>query len=97
MKVMVTSSHIGARDNRSNIDMLSKFIGTEALPALQTLILIKGRGFKSYQQMTQDGALIFLDNILRAAQRRVKPGEICNMQFTSGTTGNPKAAQLSHM
>ena len=77
--------------------MLAKCMGTERLPALQNLILIKGKGFKSYLQMINDGTLIFLDAILRAAKRKVKPGDVCNIQFTSGTTGNPKAAQLSHM
>lgn len=32
-----------------------------------------------------------------ADQNSVQPDSACNIQFTSGTTGNPKAAVISHM
>lgn len=36
-------------------------------------------------------------NRIAADQSKIQPDAVCNMQFTSGTTGNPKAALLSHM
>lgn len=34
---------------------------------------------------------------IHADQNLVQPDTACNIQFTSGTTGNPKAAAISHM
>ncbi len=34
---------------------------------------------------------------LRKAEDLVDAHDVCNLQFTSGTTGNPKAAMLSHL
>lgn len=67
------------------------------LPHLR-LVVVTERG--------QPGAL-HVDDVLRAAesrhqreleelQRKLVPDEPINIQFTSGTTGNPKAATLSH-
>ena len=33
---------------------------------------------------------------LHRAEMRVLPYSVCNLQFTSGTTGRPKAAMLTH-
>jgi long-subunit acyl-CoA synthetase (AMP-forming) len=97
MKLIVTSTHIGTRDNQRNIEMLSESMRTASLPKLKNVVLLKGKEFMSYQQMILNGTSIFMNNLLVAAKRKVRPDDICNMQFTSGTTGSPKAAQLSHM
>jgi fatty-acyl-CoA synthase len=34
--------------------------------------------------------------LLHAAQAALSPGDVINIQFTSGTTGNPKGAALTH-
>lgn len=33
---------------------------------------------------------------LHLAMSKVVPHQVCNLQFTSGTTGRPKAAMLTH-
>ncbi|KAG5980049.1 hypothetical protein E4U55_004452, partial [Claviceps digitariae] len=37
-----------------------------------------------------------VDEMLQRAMRRVLPHQVVNLQFTSGTTGLPKAAMLTH-
>lgn len=48
--------------------------------------------FEDVMSMANDGqiAQIALEQAL------IQPDDACNIQFTSGTTGNPKAAELSH-
>jgi long-subunit acyl-CoA synthetase (AMP-forming) len=36
------------------------------------------------------------DNILDIFDGVVSPHDVVNLQFTSGSTGNPKAAMLTH-
>ena len=55
---------------------------------------------------TQSGCLTFeeamrradsvTDETLNAMAERVKPDDVCNMQYTSGTTGFPKGVMLTH-
>jgi long-subunit acyl-CoA synthetase (AMP-forming) len=37
------------------------------------------------------------DWVLSRARSLVDPDDICNLQYTSGSTGNPKAAMLTHL
>ena len=67
------------------------------LPFLRNVITV---GF------TQSGCLTFeeamrradsvTDETLAAMAERVKPDDVCNMQYTSGTTGFPKGVMLTH-
>lgn len=36
------------------------------------------------------------DELLNEARRKVHTHDVCNLQFTSGSTGHPKAAMLTH-
>ena len=98
MKVIFTCLSIGSRNNQPNVNMLVEFIGTSRLPDLLHIILIKEshQSLKNYQQLLIDGDRIS-DKTLDNAKQQVKPSDTCNIQFTSGTSGNPKATQLSHM
>jgi long-subunit acyl-CoA synthetase (AMP-forming) len=37
------------------------------------------------------------ESALKRAETTVQPTDVLNLQFTSGTTGAPKAAMLTHM
>ncbi|KFY14705.1 hypothetical protein V492_02463 [Pseudogymnoascus sp. VKM F-4246] len=67
------------------------------LGSLKSLVMIKGllNGFPTYDELIDAGALI-PNEVLKAASMAVSPHDICNLQYTSGSTGQPKAAMLTH-
>jgi len=70
---------------------------SKKLPALRSLILIGDEcldGFYSYSQIVKMGEGSELD--LAALSREVIADDAVNIQFTSGTTGSPKGATLTH-
>ncbi|MBM4002193.1 MAG: AMP-binding protein [Planctomycetes bacterium] len=67
----------------------------EEFPRLRSVVAIKGRdlpGSLTWQQVLECGAGATLDDLPGG----MGPGEAINIQYTSGTTGFPKAATLSH-
>lgn len=90
-KVFFTTKQIGRLDNRPLLTELASD------PQSPTPIILRGdsEGFSTYQGMLQRGSSAGLDS-LHSAESKVLPHTICNLQFTSGTTGHPKAASLSH-
>lgn len=66
------------------------------LPALGQIILLSGPldGLTEYRQVIEAGTRLPADP-LAAAQAAVSPFDTCNLQFTSGSTGHPKAAMLT--
>ncbi len=67
------------------------------LPFLRNVITV---GFKQDGCLTFDEAmdrykLVSREEVARMAAA-VRPGDVCNMQYTSGTTGFPKGVMLTH-
>jgi fatty-acyl-CoA synthase len=72
-------------------------IVSEKLPTLKSLILIEDEpldGFFNYSQVQSMGEKSDLD--LSEIADLVDPDDAVNIQFTSGTTGSPKGATLTH-
>ncbi len=71
---------------------------SEKFPKLRWVVSLKGetpRGAISWSEMLDRGRTVDRAD-LEEAQARLRPEEAINIQYTSGTTGFPKAATLSH-
>lgn len=73
-------------------------LGSQEFPKLRHVIAIKGNPPPmaiSWQQMLAGGDSVAADSV-RAAASELRASDAANIQYTSGTTGFPKAATLSH-
>jgi len=70
----------------------------EKLPHLRTVIrmgTVKTEGMLNFEDVCLLGGGVEADQ-LEELQELLKPDDAINIQFTSGTTGNPKGATLTH-
>lgn len=94
-KILFATPIIGRLDNSS---MLSKFSRSEQeLPALQKIVLLSGEleHLPKYSNIIKDSRSMSSQEVDQV-QSTLSPYDVCNLQFTSGSTGNPKAAMLTH-
>ncbi|KEZ41998.1 hypothetical protein SAPIO_CDS6390 [Scedosporium apiospermum] len=105
-KVIFIASKIGTKDLAAHIAILrgQGHPNPKLLELLQLVCLGndefdgKGIGIQSYTQLKVKAAFGITDEeMLRRAEARVDPDNVLNLQFTSGTTGAPKAAMLTHV
>ena len=67
------------------------------LPFLRNVITVGFRqpGCLTFPEAMERCTLVPREEVLRMASQ-VRPGDVCNMQYTSGTTGFPKGVMLTH-
>lgn len=67
------------------------------LPFLRNVITVGFRqpGCLTFPEAMERSSLVPREEVLRMAAQ-VRPGDVCNMQYTSGTTGFPKGVMLTH-
>ena len=67
------------------------------LPFLRRIISVESRqkGCLTWEEALEAGARVPVDEVYRLAAL-TRPGDVCNMQYTSGTTGFPKGVMLTH-
>ncbi len=67
------------------------------LPLLRNIVTVgfSMNGCLEWNEMLDRADLIPPEEVKRRASL-VKPGDVCNMQYTSGTTGFPKGVMLTH-
>ncbi|KAJ4295554.1 hypothetical protein N0V90_007567 [Kalmusia sp. IMI 367209] len=96
-RLLFTSEDVGRFDNRPLLERLKSDEISEDLPDLKTVCLIRGDddGFVKYDEFTGEAQSI-PEHILDIFDGIISPYDIANLQFTSGSTGNPKAAMLTH-
>ncbi|OAT85589.1 AMP-binding protein [Desulfotomaculum copahuensis] len=73
-------------------------LNSKKLPMLRNVVLIGDReypGMYTWEQMLALGGSIS-GRELQARQDSLDPGDVANMQYTSGTTGFPKGVMLTH-
>jgi long-subunit acyl-CoA synthetase (AMP-forming) len=88
---LFTTKKIAKTDNTNLLSQL------KATPRCPKIIILRGEaaGYTTYDDLLARSSRINLDR-LYDVERRVLPHLVCNLQFTSGTTGLPKAAMLTH-
>jgi len=92
------SVHTVAPELKQLADPLHERLESAALPRLQRVVLIGDTpqaGLLLYSQVAALGEGIS-DEALKARQAAVSPQDVAQMQYTSGTTGFPKAVMLTH-
>ncbi len=67
------------------------------LPFLRNIVTVgfQMNGCLTWEQMMERSSLVPKEEVRRRAAA-VKPDDVCNMQYTSGTTGFPKGVMLTH-
>ncbi len=67
------------------------------LPFLRNVVTVgfNMEGCLTWEQMLSRSSLVPREEVRRRASL-VKPDDVCNMQYTSGTTGFPKGVMLTH-
>ncbi|MCQ2477323.1 MAG: AMP-binding protein [Clostridia bacterium] len=70
---------------------------SKSLPFLRNVITVGFRmnGCLTWEEALERSSLVPHEEVLRRASM-VKPDDVCNMQYTSGTTGFPKGVMLTH-
>ena len=91
-KMVFITPKIGHHDNTDLLSVLQKSPGK-----LDDIVILRGDSgtLTSYESLMQESDRV-PSRIVDSIARRVKPHDVCNLQFTSGTTGHPKAAMLTH-
>ncbi|KAL4786318.1 hypothetical protein BJX76DRAFT_365965 [Aspergillus varians] len=90
------------RINRHSLEEVLEKLGphpkqTGSSSALEEIVIMRGeyKNFTTYAQVVERG-LPLSSNALPEREAELQPEDVCNLQFTSGSTGNPKAAMLTH-
>ncbi|KAJ4371131.1 SIN component scaffold protein Sid4 [Neocucurbitaria cava] len=96
-KILFTTPTISRFDNGPLLEKLHEEDLTSTLPELKTICVIRGEysDFIKYDEFKQQAESI-PNHILDIFDGIISPYDVANLQFTSGSTGNPKAAMLTH-
>ena len=70
---------------------------SEKLPFLRNVVTVgfEMDGCLTWEKMLERSSMVPVDEVRRRAAA-VRPDDVCNMQYTSGTTGFPKGVMLTH-
>lgn len=102
--MLFISESLGKRSLSSHIKRLESMVechGIEDLPELREVIVIPSSSsgksaFQTYEAFLNKGLNVAVERVV-SMEAKVTAEMTCNFQFTSGTTGTPKIAMLSHL
>lgn len=91
-KMFFTTKRIGRATN--NEPLLAQLAAKDDAPKV---VILRGdaEGYRTYGDMILQGSKQDPQRLYRH-ETKVSTYDVCNLQFTSGTTGHPKAAMLTH-
>ncbi|KAF7550762.1 hypothetical protein G7046_g7919 [Stylonectria norvegica] len=94
-KVFFTTPHIGRLDNAR---LLAEIENKKTTSPRVQVVMLRGDDsgkYPTYDELVKSGRRQSHQRLYRAMSK-VLPHQVVNLQFTSGTTGLPKAAMLTH-
>lgn len=96
-RILFTTPNIGNFNNGPLLARLQNPDTAFSLPDLKTVCLLRGDvpNFLTFKVLMKEAQTI-PDHILDIFDGIISPFDVANLQFTSGSTGNPKAAMLTH-
>ncbi|KOC10780.1 AMP dependent ligase/synthetase [Aspergillus flavus AF70] len=107
-RLVFISSRIGRRDLSTHVNVMKNCMSSGALPELNAVLTIGQNDYKGYSQGLQTYEALFSEYkegvtnpdidatfLLKLAEKAVTTDDVIRMDFTSGTTGTPKAAMLT--
>ncbi|KAJ6043043.1 hypothetical protein N7460_004398 [Penicillium canescens] len=90
------------RIGRHNLEEVLAELGSNPKQAgksesLEEIVILREtyKNFTTYHDVIARG-LSQAPHVLQDREAELRPDDVCNLQFTSGSTGNPKAAMLTH-
>lgn len=98
--LLFTTTHIGKRDLSPCLVALNNSTYGNELPELKHIIMLQTDGytreqFESYDSFLDQASMVPESKLFQKEQN-VQNDQVCMFQFTSGTTGTPKIAMLTH-
>lgn len=95
-KLLFFEEKYGRHSNSSLLYQLEE--DPEKTPDLETLVMLRGtfNGFPTYEEVRDHISSKATDAQLDAVVETISTHDVCNLQYTSGSTGDPKAAMLTH-
>ncbi|KUL83019.1 hypothetical protein ZTR_09309 [Talaromyces verruculosus] len=96
-KLLFISPTIGRHSLEDAINYLENRDRSNTLPGLKDVVIIRGEyhNLNTYENVIREGQSVPRNVAYRHANV-VSPYDVVNLQFTSGSTGNPKASMLTH-
>ena len=97
-RLLFMTPHIG----RHNLEEVLTELGPQPKQnghsqSLEEIVILRGGHgkFSTYTDVINRG-FSQAAHVLQDRESELRSGDVCNLQFTSGSTGNPKAAMLTH-
>ncbi|KAI9146711.1 Acyl-CoA ligase sidI [Paramyrothecium foliicola] len=95
-RLLFISAKIGTRSMQPHLEKVDKTRSRRIVVFGQEESTPSSEQVRSYRQFLREFSHLTSMQALQQAELRVKNSDILNLQFTSGTTGRPKAASLTH-